>query len=83
MSTVKTVKLVWNDCDGYIELHRAIDRGYEIQGDKLIGKTEVHKAFDAVPCALTDIPVDEDGERNFDGFTMTETGNYYRIRGAL
>lgn len=75
---MNTVKLVWNGCDEYIELSKAEDYGYKIQGE-LIGKTEVHKAFDAVPCTLADIPLDEDGERDFDGFTMTETGNYYRI----
>lgn len=79
MKTQKTVKIVWNDCDGYIELDVAESRTErKVEGDKLIGRHETHTAIEVVPASIDEVPVDEDGEKNFDGFFLTETGNVYK-----
>ena len=79
MSKSKTVKIVWNDCDAYIELDVAESRTErKVEGDKLIGRNETHTAIEVVPALWAHVPEDEDGEPNFDGFYLTETGNIYK-----
>jgi hypothetical protein len=75
---MNTVKIVWNNCDSYVELNDAESRGYEVKGDKLIGRTETSTAFDVVPCSIDEVPVDEDGEKVFEGFFLTESGKVYK-----
>lgn len=72
------LKIVWNNCDGYIELNEARSRGYNVTGDKLISRTETSTAFDVVPCSIDEVPFNDDGERDYQNFFLTETGNLYK-----
>lgn len=70
-------KLVWNDCDGYVELDAAEGLGYKISESTLIGKTEIHKAFEVIRVAFDDVPKDENEVPDFDGFIVSESGAIY------
>lgn len=60
--------IVWNGCDGYTETTDAVH--YH-------GARE-WRAFEVVPACIDEVPVDEDGEHDFTGFYLTESGNVYR-----
>lgn len=70
-------KLIWNGCDGYMELDRAVTLGYDVQGETLYKQHESFNAFDASEIDPDTLPL-IDGERDTDGVFVTETGKYYR-----
>ena len=74
-------QLIWNGCDGYIELDELrIDNDYYVDknGNATLYTTrESFTAFPAVQVALTSVPM-VDGEYDFDGLFMTESGRVYR-----
>jgi len=76
---MKTVKIVCDGCDGYIEWDVAVESDdYKIYKGDLITRSESFTPFDAVLCSIDDVPADEDGENNFEGFFLTKTGKVYR-----
>jgi len=75
---MRTVKIVFNGCDGYVELDSAAARGYEVLEGKLIATTGSFTPFSVTPSSLNEIPVDEEGEKVFEGFILTESGKVYR-----
>jgi hypothetical protein len=73
-------KLVWNGCDNYIEVENL-----RIGQDGWNGKTmntprESFTPFEAVEVSIETVPLldIETGERDFDGFFLTESGRVYR-----
>jgi hypothetical protein len=64
---MKTIKLVWNGCDNYIESDKSV-----------FMQREEFKPFEAVEININTLPVDEYGEINMDGVLGCENGKYYR-----
>lgn len=62
------VLIVWDGCDGYIETEDPV----HYKG------AQEFRAFPALPVGIEEVPIDEDGERDFTGFVMTTSGNVYR-----
>ena len=74
------VKIVWDGCDGYIEWYVAVESDdYKIYNGNLITRSESFTPFDVVQCSIDDVPTDEDGVKNFDGYFLTKSGNVYRL----
>jgi hypothetical protein len=71
-------KIVWNGCDSYVEIDQAVARGYDCDGEVLYTPREAFTAFEAIEINPADLPVDEDGEPDFNGVIGTETGRFYR-----
>jgi hypothetical protein len=76
---MNTVKIVWNNCDSYVEFNDAESRGYNVNGDKLIGRTETSTAFNAVPCSIDEVPVDEDGEKVFEVYKVDRFSSVFSV----
>ena len=66
---MKTIQIVWNGCDGYIESNEII---YKL--------SESWKPFDVVQLAMADVPRDADGELDFAGLYVTDAGNVYNYK---
>lgn len=66
---MKKVFIAWNGCDGFTET----------DGSPIFCGPHMFPAFEVVPACIADVPVDEDGEKDFSGgFFLTDTGNVYR-----
>jgi len=77
MATTKTL-IVWNGCDSYVEASEAVSRGHNFDGKHLFTNRESFAAFEAAKIDVSELPLDEDGEPDFDGVFGTETGNFYK-----
>lgn len=78
---MKTQFIIWNGCDSYVEVERALERGYNFDGEKLYTRTDAFTPFAAVEIDIDDLPLldgGDEGERDFDGIFGTESGRYYR-----
>lgn len=78
-----TVKIIWNGCDAHMELALNSHRdGVKFDEDKnefyTVDNNEICYAFDAVEVDENDIPVDEDGEPDYDGLILCESGKIYK-----
>lgn len=71
------MQLVWNGCDGFIELDRAQQRGYDVVGDMLYTQRDGFQAFEAQEIDPETLPT-IDGEIDTDGVLVSESGRYYR-----
>jgi hypothetical protein len=67
MTNVKITQICWNGCDGYTESAASI-----------FTTREEFKPFAAVEIPMADVPKDEDGELDFNGLFLTDTGHVYR-----
>lgn len=65
---MKKVFIAWNGCDGHTET----------DGSPIYRGPHAFPSFEVAPACIEDVPVDEDGERDFSGFFLTDTGNVYR-----
>lgn len=73
------MQIVWNGCDGWIELALAEpEQGRLLMGGTFGGQQGLNKPFNVMPASWDEIPMDEEGEPNFEGFYFTETGNLYK-----
>ena len=82
MDEMQAIELVWNGCDGYVEVDEAVRRGYDIvrrpDGTAaLYTQREGFASFGAVEISAKDVPI-VDGELDYDGIFMTESGRVYR-----
>jgi len=73
-----TTKIVWNDCDEYVFLEDAArSSDYNVDGDKLIGRTETHTAIEVFKVDIASVPTyEDDDELDFTGFYLVG-GNAY------
>jgi len=62
------ILIVWNGCDGYTETTALVH----------YNRADEFHAFRVVPASIEEVPVDEDGEKDFTGLLLTDTGNLYR-----
>lgn len=60
--------IAWNGCDGFTET----------DGTPIYKGSKEFPAFEVVPARIDDVPLDDDGEHDFTGFFLTDTGNVYR-----
>lgn len=67
---MKTVKIVWNGCDNYVESECAESRGYNFADGKLYHGAHEFSEFEAVEVFPSD-------GSDLDGVSGTETGRYY------
>lgn len=71
--------IVWNGCDSYIEWDDALrSADYEIRDGKLITRRESFTPIEVERIDFKDLPVYEDGEKNFEGLYLTENGKIYK-----
>ena len=64
----KKVFIAWNGCDGHTET----------DGSPVYKGAHEFPAFEVTPASIEEVPVDEDGEKDFTGFFLTDTGNVYK-----
>lgn len=62
------VFIAWNGCDGYTET----------DGTPIYKGPQVFPAFEVFPARIDDVPRDADGEKDFSGFFLTDSGRVYR-----
>lgn len=67
-------QIVWNGCDGYIEVDDAVRRGYDFDGNTLYKGSQEFTAFTVVEINVGDLPKDLNGEPDFDGVFGSEIG---------
>jgi hypothetical protein len=60
--------LAWNGCDAHTET----------DGSPIYRGPHTFPAFEVVPARIDDVPLDDDGEHDFTGFFLTDSGNVYR-----
>lgn len=64
---MNTTLIAWNGCDSYVESDASI-----------FTSREEFKPFPATEIAMADVPKDEDGELDFEGLFLTESGRVYK-----
>ena len=62
-----TTQICWNGCDGYIESSRST-----------FTPREEFKPFAATEIPMSEVPKDEDGELDFEGLFLCESGRVYK-----
>lgn len=78
---MKTTRIVWNGCDGYVEADDAVRLGYNFDGEKLYHKQHSYSAFDVEEIDQKALPVVEDGEPDYTGVFASESGRFYVVKG--
>lgn len=76
-------KLIWNGCDGYVELDlakRDPDYRGKIKGETLYTQTEEHSAFPVIEIDEASVPIDDDGEMICDGIFISVSGKFYKAK---
>ena len=72
--------IVWNGCDSYTEWDFVLESAdYKIHQGELITQTESFAPFEVERIDMNDVPIDEDGEKNFEWLYLTENGNVYKL----
>lgn len=77
---MKTEKIIWNGCDGYVLLSDAMndpDLSKKIEGDTLYTTTEAHRAIAVIE--VDEPEIDEDGLTIDDDVYTVATRNGYRF----
>lgn len=71
-------KLLWNGCDGYVELNDAKLRGYSVVGDFLYHGAQEFRAFEVQEISIDSLHFDKVGDASFVGVFISETGKFYK-----
>jgi hypothetical protein len=79
-TTTKKTEIVWNGCDGYVAAADADRLGYDFDGKSLYHGSKSFQAFIAEEVAESDVPLDEDGEPDYDGLAVLPYGRVFRVR---
>ena len=64
---MRSTKIVWNGCDAYIE-----------SSESVFTPREEFKPFAVTEVSEEDVPVDGDGEFDFNGIFVTENGDTWK-----
>ena len=63
----KSTKIVWNGCDEYM-----------ISDESVFTSNEEFKPFSVTECVLSEVPLDEEGDYDFAGFFVTDSGRVFK-----